>query len=151
MNITEILEKIDLFNIHENMEDYDITIFFDEITDSIPQPENLSAQDKEKAVSTLFNFLSRQSPEMYECWSFVHLIESFDGPKYKMYFRKLVHHVQKTPCFTSILLLNRFINSLEGKTWEDTVNILKIISEKEGLSELVKQEALETYKHQLES
>ena len=150
MNLEEILEKVNKFNTNEATEDYELNIFFDEIGDAISKLGELNIDEKKKTITSFFNFLKRQSSELEENWSYIHLIESIDNASFKIYDPQLIKFNKESPTLTSILLLNRFINSLEGDKWKNGVNLLKAISEREDISELVREEANEFYKHQIE-
>lgn len=150
MNLKEILAKINNFNTKEETEEYEITEFFDEIRDHFSELEKLSSKEKELSIQSFFNFLNRQSPDLTEDWSFIHLIESIDNIDYKIYETHLMKVNQETPTLTSLVLLVRFVNSLEGEKWKKGVNLLKEISENNDNSELVRDEAKEYYDKQLE-
>jgi len=150
MKLKEILEKVNNFNTNEEIEEYEITEFFDGIGDNFAQLESLNSKEKELTIQTFFNFLKRQSSELDEDWSFIHLIENIDKPKYEIYKIQLIKANKENPSLTSLVLLIRFINSLEGKEWEKWMRIVKDLSENDGISELIKDEAKEYYEDQFE-
>lgn len=150
MKLQEILEKVNNFNTNEETEEFEITEFFDRIGADFAGLESLTNKEKEITVQTFFNFIKRQSPELNEDWSFIHLIESVDKPEYEIYKSQLIQANKENPSFTSLILLIRFINSLEGKEWEEGMKIIKDLSEKDGISELIKEEAKEYYEDESE-
>lgn len=149
MRLEEILEEIKSFNTSEETEDYEITEFFDKIGDDFSNLDELEKGEKNKVVKILFDFLKRQSPELEENWSFIHLIENIEDPTYGNYHKKLFNFNKQTPTLTSILLLNRLINSLKNVEFEKGIKLLKEISEKIQLPELLKEEAKGYYEYQL--
>jgi len=150
MKLKEILEKINSFNTNEETEEFEITEFFDNTGDCFAKLGKLDSNQIELTIKTFFNFLKRQSPDLGENWSFIHLIESIDKPNYKIYDTLLIKANKENPNLTSLILLVRFINPLEGKERKKGVNLLKEISERNDISELVKEEAKDYYNDQLE-
>ncbi|MGB0862482.1 MAG: hypothetical protein ACPG19_13355 [Saprospiraceae bacterium] len=152
MKLKQVLEKIDNFNTNEKTEEYEIIAFFDEIGDNFPIIETLGNNEKKLAVETLFNYLNRQSPDLEENWSFIHLIEAIDKPDFKNYDSQLIKINKKNPNLTSLILLNRYTNALSSKAreMEMAINLLKEISENSTIPELVINEAKDYYNYQLE-
>ncbi len=145
MELKEALERINTFNVEENaeMEDAAVTIFFDDIGDHFPKLETLSNEEKAILLQSFFDFLARQSPDLDESWSFIHFIEAIDQPHYKIYNQALLKAIQGKFSITLLFLLKRHINYLEKNELPHWVNLLKEISERNDISELVKEEVIE--------
>jgi len=150
MNLKHILKTVDNFNTNDETEDFEINNFFDEIGDKYAKLEELKYEEKELVIKSLFNFLKRQSLELEEVWSFIHLLESIDKPTYEIYDKELIKFNKETPTIMSVFLLNRFINSLEGEPRQKGINLLKEISENRIISELVSQEAKSFFDYQVD-
>ncbi len=150
MNLKYILNTVDNFNINDETEEDDITDFFDKIGDKYAKLEKLKYEEKKLIIKSLFNFLKRQSSELEEIWSFIHLLESIDKPTYEIYDKELIKFNKETPTIISVFLLNRLINSLEGGAWQNGVNLLKEISKNRVISGLVSQEAKSFFDYQIE-
>jgi hypothetical protein len=150
MNLEKILLQIENFKVDEEMEDYEISEFFDKIRGNISDVSSLTKIQKEKLVKKLFDFLKNQDSEMNENFSFIHFIENIDNPAYEIYNSELLKFNTENGTITSILLLNRHINSLKGDEWKDSVKLMKSISENENYTEYVREFALNFYKHQTE-
>ena len=125
MDIAVILSQIDNFRVQTEIKDYNISDFFDEVMERIDKLKKLNHLEKELLLDSLFTFLDNHNPELEEDFSFIHLIESIDKPNYSLYSRKLLENNFKRPTLTSVLLLNRYINSLHGKAWKKAVEVLK--------------------------
>lgn len=151
MNINIIASKIQNFCVHEEMEDYTISEFFDEIGENINELGNLSETEKKLLIQSLFNFLKNQDPEMDENFSFIHLIENLDKPHYKLYNFELLKFNKEYGTISSILLLNRYINSISGDEWNSSIEILKSISTNNSFSKHIREEAYDYYIHQVKS
>ncbi|MHA7059115.1 hypothetical protein ACWGOQ_0017950 [Aquimarina sp. M1] len=111
----------------------------------------LTELQKEELIDTLFEFLKSQDPEMEENFSVIHFVESIDNPGYEMYYPKLLKFNTENGTITSVLLLNRYTNYIEGTEWEKCVALLKSISENKDYTEYVRKVALEFYQHQIEN
>jgi len=149
MKLREVLDKVENFKMDSTTENHELTLFFDDIGDRILNLGELGQDEKEKAIKSLFEFQKRQPPELDVNWTFIHLIEYIGKPAYKIYNRELVMVNEEAPSLISILLLNRHINSLGGTERKSGVNLLKRISEKEGIPQSVRDEAMEFYEFQL--
>ncbi|MGH1383688.1 hypothetical protein [Kordia sp.] len=151
MKFEEIIEWIGNFKVSEVMEDYEISDFFDDIRNELPESNSLTESQKKRLIKSLFGFLKNQDPEMDENFSFIHFIEDIDTPNYEIYNSELIRFNKENGIVTSTLLLNRHINSLEGSEWEDCVELLKSIADNENHTEYVKEFALDFYEHQIEN
>ena len=148
MTLQQILGKIDNFNPTEEMEDYELTVFFDEKGEELPELEDLKEEEKKSIIQALFNFLKRQPADFNEDWSFIHLIEAIDNPTYEIYDKELLKNNKDNCSLTSLILLNRYINALTGEEKEKRIQLMKEIGENEELSERIREEANENYKWQ---
>ena len=150
MKFEEIIKQIDNFQVSKEMEDYEISEFFDKIRKELPESKSLTESQKERLIKSLFGFLKNQDPEMDENFSFIHFIEDIDNPNYEIYNSELIRFNKENGIITSTLLLNRHINSLEGTEWKDCVKLMKSIAKNENHTEYVKEFALDFYEHQVE-
>ncbi|UOX33842.1 hypothetical protein LXD69_17635 [Flavobacterium sediminilitoris] len=150
MNIEQILLQINTFKVNEEMEDYKVSDFFDGIMESIDNLKILEDLHKEQLIKTLFNFLKKHNPEMEEDFSFIHLIESIDKPNYSIYSKQLIECNIQNPNLTSIILLNRYLNALDGDAWKKNVAILRSITEGNEYTSFIRQETLEYYQYQID-
>jgi len=149
MNLEKTLLKIGNLKVDEEMEDYEVSEFFDEIREKLTDINLLTELQKEQLIKSLFGFLKAQDPEMGENFSFIHFIENIDNPTYEIYYPELLKFNLENGTITSTLLLNRFINSLKGNEWKKCVNLIKSISDNNNYTEYVRKEALSYYKHQM--
>lgn len=149
MNLKDILEKIKGFNTNEEVEDGDVSVFFDEIGVVISNIGELEIEEKKQILSALFDFLGRQSADFEENWSFIHLIENIDDSTVGIYYEKLFKFNKKSPTLTSILLLNRLINALETNKKESGMKLLGEISKENNISPFLREEAADYYTYQL--
>ncbi|WP_458627042.1 hypothetical protein [Winogradskyella sp. PC D3.3] len=90
------------------MEDYDISQFFNTITNELVDIECLVDLQKQQLIRALFDFLKHQDPELDENFSFIHFIEVIDKLDYKIYDAELIKLNTKNGTITFTLLLNRF-------------------------------------------
>lgn len=150
MKFEEIIEQIENFKVSEEMEEYEISEFFDSIRNELPETDSLIESQKEQLIKSLFRFLKNQDPEMDENFSFIHFVEDIDSPNYEIYNSELIRFNKENGIITSVLLLNRHINSLEGTEWQDCVELMKSIAENDNHTEYVKEFALDFYEHQIE-
>jgi len=150
MGIKELLLEIRNFKIDEEMEDYEISEHFDKIRERLTDISPFTKFQKKELIDSLFQFLKSQDPEMDENFSYIHFIESIDNTDYEIYYPKLLRFNNENGTTTSILLLNRFINSLEGIELKKCVKLLKHISENDDYTKYVREFALDFYQHQIE-
>lgn len=151
MKIEELVVEIRSFKVTEDTEDYDISDFFDEISEQLTIINSLNLSQKDELIDTLFEFIKSQDAEMDENFSFIHFIESINKPDYEIYYPKLIKFNTENATIISILLLNRFINSLKGVALKKCVALLKNISENNKYSKYIKGFAFEFYEHQTNS
>ncbi|MFY7672233.1 hypothetical protein ACOSP6_14205 [Tenacibaculum sp. MEBiC06402] len=149
MKIEKIIERIGNFKVSEETEDYEICEFFDNIRNELPESISLTKSQKEKLIKGLFGFLKNQNPEMGENFSFIHFIEDIDTPNYEIYNSELKRFNKGNGTITSILLLNRYINSLKGDEWKENLELMKTISENKTYSEYIREFALDFYESQI--
>ena len=145
----KIISKIEKFKVTEKVENFEIDLFFDKIGEDISSL-NLKESQKNILIQKLFEFLKNQNPEMEENFSFIHLIENIDTPSYNFYNNELLKFNSETGTITSILLLNRHINSLKVNELNECIELMKTISENENYSENIRNYALDFYKYQTE-
>ena len=151
MNLDNAITKIKNFNVNDDMEDYEISEFFDVIGDELTDVGGFTDLQKEQLIQTLFDFLKRQDPELDEDFSFIHFIEHIDKPNYKIYNAELLKFNTENGTIMATLLLNRFINGLkEEEERKKYIDLLKSISENRNYTDLVRAEALSYYQHQIE-
>ena len=150
MNLEEIFLSIENFNVTDEMEDYEVSEFFDEIRENLIDINLLTELQKEQLIKTLFGFLKTQDSEMDENFSFIHFIENIDNPTYNIYNSELLKFNSENGTITSTLLLNRHINSLNGTEKKKCVELMKSISENENYTEYIREFALDFYEHQIE-
>jgi len=148
MNLETAISQIKNFNVNDEMEDYEISEFFDAIGDELEDVNRFTDSQKQQLIQTLFNFLKRQDSELEEDFSFIHFIEAIDKPDYNIYNAELLKFNTENGTITSTLLLNRFINALEGEEHKKYIGLLKSISENRNYTDLVRAEALSYYEHQ---
>ena len=148
MEIKGAIVKIKKFKVTEETEDYEISDFFDEISEQLTPIDSLVTSQKKELIDILFEFLKSQDAEMDENFSFIHFIESINKPDYEIYYPKLIKFNTENATITSILLLNRFINSLEGVALKKCVALLKNISDNNKYSKYLREFTLEFYEHQ---
>jgi hypothetical protein len=141
MKLKEIVDKVDSFNITSESEAYKLTVFFDEIGPLISKYGELQTAEKALLLESLFQFLDRQDSELEEDWSFIHLIESVDSPSFDIYKSKLFALNKQNPSLTSMLLLSRIIDLLNDSERDEALNIFKMISDRNDISELIQEEA----------
>ena len=147
--IVELSAKIQNFNVADEMEDYEISLFFDEVSEAIEG--QLSLVEKEMLLNSLFEFLKRQDPEMEENFSFIHLIEGIDEPDYKIYDDKLLEFNNQNASVTAILLLNRHANGAVGDEREKCIVLLKSIADNIKYTDYIREVALDFFTYQLEN
>nr|WP_321231339.1 hypothetical protein [uncultured Psychroserpens sp.] len=150
MNLEEIFLSLKNFKVTEEMEDYEVSEFFDKIRGKITDTNLLTDLQKKELILNLFDFLKTQDPEMDENFSFIHFIENIDNPTYEIYNAELLKFNTENGTITSTLLLNRHINSLKGNEWEKSVELIKNISENKNYTEYVREFALDFYEHQMQ-
>ena len=150
MNLEEIFLSIKNFKVTEEMEDYEVSEFFDKIRGKITDTNLLTDLQKKELIINLFDFLKTQDPEMDENFSFIHFIENIDNPTYDIYNAELLKFNTENGTITSTLLLNRHINSLKGNEWGKSVELIKNISENKNYTEYVREFALDFYEHQMQ-
>lgn len=148
MEIKGAIVKIKKFKVTEETEDYEISDFFDEISEQLTPIDSLVTSQKKELIDILFEFLKSQDTEMDENFSFIHFIESINKPDYEIYYPKLIKFNTENATITSILLLNRFINSLEGVSLKKCVALLKNISNNNKYSKYLREFTLEFYEYQ---
>ncbi len=151
MNLNIITSKIQNFNVDKETEDYIVSEFFDEIGENIDELGGLAEVQKKLLIQSFFNFLKNQDLKMDENFSFIHLIESIDKPDYKLYNFELLKFNKEYGTISSILMLNRYINSLSGDEWNNCTKILKSISTNSNFSNYIREEANDYYTHQVKS
>ena len=88
---------------------------------------------------------------MEEDFSFIHLIESIDEPKYNIYFEELLAFCSENATITSTLLLNRHINSANDTEREKGIQLMKSISYNHEYSNAIREHAQELYDYQFEN
>ena len=150
MTLENAISQIKNFNVNDDMEDYEVSEFFDAIGDELEDVNRFTDSQKQQLIQTLFNFLKRQDSELEEDFSFIHFIEAIDQPDYNIYNAELLKFNTENGTITSTLLLNRFINALEGEEHKKYIGLLRSISENKNYTDLVRAEALSYYKHQME-
>lgn len=150
MNLNNAITKIKNFNVNDDMEDYEISDFFDVIGVELTDVGNFTNLQKEQLILTLFDFLKRQDPELEEDFSFIHFIEHIDKPNYKIYNAELLKFNTENGTIMATLLLNRFINGLKEEERKKYIDLLKSISENKNYTDFVRAEALSYYQHQIE-
>lgn len=148
MNLKNTITLIKNFQVNDKMEDYEISEFFDAIGYQLEDVNRFTDAQKQQLIQTLFDFLKRQDPELEEDFSFIHLIEAIDQPDHKIYNAELLKFNTENGTITSTLLLNRYINGLEGDACKKHIALLKSIADNTNYTDLVRAEALEYYKHQ---
>ncbi|MFT5917356.1 MAG: putative RNA methylase [Flammeovirgaceae bacterium] len=149
MNFEKTLLQIKNFRVSEEIEDYDVSEFFDVVIEELPDVNLLTKRQQEQLIKTLFEFLKIQDPEMNENFSFIHFIENIDNPEYEIYYPELLKFNAENGIITSILLLNRYINSLEGSEWKKCLELMKSISENKDYTGYVREFALGFYEYQM--
>ncbi|WP_179352077.1 hypothetical protein [Winogradskyella vidalii] len=149
MNLENTITLIENFQVNDEMEDYEISEFFDAIGFQLEAINRFTDSQKQQLIQTLFDFLKRQDPELDEVFSFIHLIEAIDQPDYKIYNVELLKFNTENGTITSTFLLNRCINGLKKEEREKYVNLLKSIANNTQYTDLVRAEALGYYKHQI--
>ena len=150
MDLENAIIKIQNFDVNDDMEDYEISEFFDAIGDELIDVKTFTSSQKKQLVQVLFDFLKRQDPELEEDFSFIHLIEAIDQPDYNIYNAELLKFNTENGTITTTLLLNRFINGLKDEERKKHIDLLKSISENKNYTDLVRTEALSYYEHQTE-
>ncbi|NRR92460.1 hypothetical protein HSX10_12855 [Winogradskyella undariae] len=150
MNLENTITLIENFQVNDEIEDYEISEFFDAIGFQLEAINRFTDAQKQQLIQTLFDFLKRQDPELDEDFSFIHLIEAIDQPDYKIYNAELLKFNTENGTITSTLLLNRFINGLKEEERKKYIDLLKLISENRNYTDLVRAEALSYYEHQME-
>ncbi|MGJ8549365.1 hypothetical protein [Winogradskyella wichelsiae] len=150
MNLENTITLIENFQVNDEIEDYEISEFFDAIGFQLEAINRFTDAQKQQLIQTLFDFLKRQDPELDEDFSFIHLIEAIDQPDYKIYNAELLKLNTENGTITSTLLLNRFINGLKEEERKKYIDLLKLISENRNYTDLVRAEALSYYEHQME-
>ncbi|WP_434036221.1 hypothetical protein [Formosa sp. 4Alg 33] len=150
MHLQQIILNINNFHVTEDMEDYEISEFFDAIGENLPDTSTLTDLEKEHLIQSLFGFLKRHDATLEEDFSFIHVIEAIDKPYYKMYYPALIKFNSEYGTLNSTFLLNRFINTLEGEEREKSLQVLKVIADNTSYAESVRAHALDFYKHQTE-
>ncbi|PZW42471.1 hypothetical protein LX95_00783 [Mesonia algae] len=148
MNLEDTITLIKNFQVNDEMEDYEISEFFDAIGYQLEDVNRFTDSQKQQLIQTLFGFLKRQDPELDEDFSFIHLIEAIDQPNYKIYNAELLKFNKENGTITSTLLLNRCINGLKKEERKKYIELLKLISENTNYTDLVRAEALGYYEHQ---
>jgi predicted RNA methylase len=66
MNFEKTLLQIKNFRVSEEIEDYDVSEFFDVVIEELPDVNLLTKRQQEQLIKTLFEFLKIQDPEMNE-------------------------------------------------------------------------------------
>ena len=84
--------------------------------------------------------MKRQSPELEENWSYIHFLENIENLKKDVYSSYLETINKERPSLTSLILLRRYLNSLEKYKYSKWVNLLKEISDNNQVSSLVKSD-----------
>ncbi|WP_299779035.1 hypothetical protein [uncultured Formosa sp.] len=149
MNLETAITLIKNFNVNDDMEDYEVSEFFDAIGDELEDVNRFTDSQKQQLIQTLFNFLKRQDPELEEDFSFIHFIEAIDQPDYNIYNAELFKFNTENGTITSTLLLNRCINGLKKEEREKHIDLLKSIADNANYTDFVRTEALSYYKHQI--
>ncbi|MHA7943966.1 hypothetical protein ACJOV8_012895 [Formosa sp. 3Alg 14/1] len=150
MHLQQIILNINNFHVTEDMEDYEISEFFDAIGENLPDTSTLTDLEKEHLIQSLFGFLKRQDATLEEDFSFINVIEAIDKPDYKVYYPALIKFNSEYATLNSTFLLNRFINALEGEEREKSLQVLKAIAVNTSYAESVRAHALDFYKYQTE-
>ena len=150
MDLENAIIKIQNFDVNDDMEDYEISEFFDAIGNELRDVKTFTSSQKQQLIQVLFDFLKRQDPELEEDFSFIHFIEHIDKPDYKIYDTELLKFNTENGTITTTLLLNRFINGLKEQERKKHIDLLKSISENKNYTDLVRTEALSYYEHQTE-
>lgn len=150
MNLENTITLIENFQVNDDMEDYEISEFFDAIGYQLEAINGFTDAQKQQLIQTLFDFLKRQDPELDEDFSFIHLIEAIDQPGYKIYNVELLKFNTENGTITSTLLLNRCINGLKKEERIEYIELLKSIADNANYTDLVRAEALSYYEHQKE-
>ncbi len=141
MNLEKIMNKIENFIVTQTMEEGDVIDFFDDIGAKISEIKKLSEIEVRKLIVSLFHYLKNQSPTLEENWSFIHLIEDLDKPKFNIYNEILIKNNKENPSITSILLLNRHMNTLKGKELQKALEIFNEIIENKNIHLAVREKA----------
>ncbi|MCW3789675.1 hypothetical protein [Plebeiibacterium sediminum] len=149
MTLEKIIEEIEGYYVDSDTEDAEIISFFEAIGDKIYKIRNINNLDKSRLITSFFNYLKNQTPELEENWTFIHLLEDIDKPKYSIYNDILIETNKTRPTYTSVLLLNRHINSIESGNSENYIDLLREISENKGIHEDIREIAAEFYQYQL--
>ena len=150
MNLENTITLIKNFNVNDDMEDYEVSEFFDAIGDELEDVNSFTDSQKQQLIQTLFNFLKRQDSELEEDFSFIHFIEAIDQPDYNIYNAELLKFNTENGTTMATLLLNRFINGLKEEERKKYIDLLKSISENKNYTDFVRAEALSYYQHQIE-
>lgn len=149
MNLKKILLEIENFKVSEEIEDYEISEFFDQIREKLTDINLLTQLQKEQLIKSLFKFLKTQDSEMDENFSFIHFIENIDNTEHEIYYPELFKFNSENVTVTSILLLNRYTNSLEGNEWKKCIELIKSISENKEYTKHIRESALGFYEYQM--
>ncbi|BDD08062.1 hypothetical protein FUAX_04940 [Fulvitalea axinellae] len=149
MGIEEIISRIAVFSPDEDAEDYEISEFFDEIRENVHKLGGLSEEEQRRLIKALFRYIRKRDSEEDENFSLIHFIEQIDKSLFDIYYIELFEFNRNHGAITSVLLLNRFVNTLDGKEWENGVALLKSIADNPEYPILVKEGAKSFYEFQM--
>ena len=149
MLLEQLIERINKFNRDEKCEDFEITEFFDKIGDEVPDSKELNKQEKIDLITALFNYQKRQDQDSAIDWSFLHLIEGIDEADLNIYEPLLIATFAQFVNSTTILLLNRLMNAIEGEKRLKYIEILRTIVSDTNVSKWVREEAKDTLEFQM--
>ena len=144
MDFESLILLVEKYSTHKFEDEFELTEFFDSIRDKVYE-KSLSYNDKQNLILSLFKFIKNQPSDLEENFSFIHLIENVDD---SIYDSLIVDFVKKNPSITSLLLLNRYINSLENYEREESSLAFQFIFKNKSNSKLIKDLAREYYNYQ---
>ena len=118
-----------------------VTLLY-EITDLVEEESEISS-----CYRTIFKFTENcQDADIGSPGPFVHLIEKH----YPDYVPELLESIKTKPTSSSVHMLNRILNSeLTAEDRKNYLVLLKLASQNEAASEIVREEAIAFYEHQL--
>lgn len=139
------MQKIDKFQaelMKLKPEDDEFLTLVDDLIESIPEEIHLSF------IPSIFKFF--ETHPLSECGmpgGLVHLVEKF----YPSYERILKNSLQKTPSYSSMLMVNRILNSnLSKNNRKEYTDILVRLSNDNNMEEKLRSKAKSILKYQLQ-
>jgi hypothetical protein len=148
MTIEDIINELESYRSNYSLDEDEITDFFENIGEKIYALNDIDSNSLKRIIKSFFTYLDNHSSNLEENWTFIHLLESLNKPDYKIYNKILLDFNSTSPTITSVLLLNRYINSLSGDDWKAKVNLLKEICENSDFDTCVKEAAADFYNFQ---